>query len=73
MLHPQTEKDIVHVAIDDFRPGSFRLLVRYFVETNDAGIMLTVKQDIVFVCKHLFEDYAIELIDASSEIWVRHD
>ena len=73
MLHPQTEKDIVHVAIDDFRPGSFRLLVRYFVETNDTGVMLAVKQDIVFVCKQLFDDYAIELIDASNELWVRND
>ena len=73
MLHPKTEKDIVHVAIDDFRPGSFRLLVRYFVETNDTAIMLTVKQDVLFACKQLFEDYAIELVDANSELWVRHD
>lgn len=73
MLHPKTEKDIVHVAIDDFRPGSFRLLVRYFVETNDTAVMLTVKQDVLFACKQLFEDYAIELVDASSELWVRHD
>ena len=73
MLHPQTEKDIVHVAIDDFRPGSFRLLVRYFVKTNDTGVMLTVKQDIVFVCNHLFREYAIELIDAGNELWVRND
>lgn len=73
MLHPKTEKDIVHVAIDDFRPGSFRLLVRCFVETNDTGVMLEVKQDIVFVCKQLFEEYAIELIDASNELWVRND
>jgi len=73
MLHRQTEKEIVHVAIDDFRPGSFRLLVRYFVETNDTGVMLEVKQDVLFACKQLFEDYGIELVDASNELWVRHD
>lgn len=73
MLHPRTEKDVVHVAIDDFRPGSFRLLVRYFVETNDAAVMLAVKQDILFVCRDLFDHYAIELIDANNELWVRND
>ena len=73
LLHPQTEKDVVHVAIDDFRPGSFRLLVRYFVETNDTAVMLAVKQDILFVCKHLFEEYTIELVDPNNEIWVRND
>lgn len=73
VLHPQTEKEIVHVAIDDFRPGSFRLLVRYFVETNDTAVMLAVKQDILFACKHLFEEYEIKLVDANNELWLRND
>ncbi len=72
-LHPQTEKDIIHVAIDDFRPGSYRLFIRYFVNTNDGGVMLAVKQDIVFACKHLFDDYAIELVPETNELWLRQE
>ncbi|MFF5994743.1 mechanosensitive ion channel family protein [Lysinibacillus sp. KU-BSD001] len=72
-LHPQTEKDVIHVTIDDYRPGSFRLFIRYFVKTNDTGVMLDVKQDILFVCKHLLEEYAIELVPADSELWLRND
>lgn len=72
-LHPETEKDVIHVAIDDFRPGSYRLFIRYFVKTNDAGVMLAVQQDIVFMCKQLFEDYAIELIPETNELWLRQD
>ena len=72
-LHPNTEKDVIHVAIDDFRPGSYRLFIRYFVHTNDGGVMLEVKQDILFVCKQLFEEYAIELVPETNELWLRHD
>lgn len=72
-LHPKIEKDIIHVAFDDFRPGSYRLFIRYFVASNDAGVMLLVKQDIVFMCKQLFDEYAIELVPETSELWLRQE
>ncbi|MGN7115367.1 mechanosensitive ion channel family protein [Lysinibacillus odysseyi] len=72
-LHPQIEKDIIHVAIDDFKPGSYRLFIRYHVTTNDTGVMLMIKQDIVFLCKHLFDEFAIELVPETNELWLRQE
>lgn len=44
-------------------PTSCRILIRYFVETNDTGIMLEVRQEILFVAKHYCEVYDIKLVD----------
>lgn len=69
-LHPHTEKDIIHVHIDDYRPGSFRLFIRFFVNTNDAGVMLDVKQDILFGVKQIFDELSVQLIEPQPELWV---
>ncbi|WP_332650121.1 mechanosensitive ion channel family protein [Lysinibacillus sp. 54212] len=69
-LHPDTEKDIIHVNIDDYRSGSFRLIVRFFVLTNDSGIMLNVKQDILFVIKQIFDELSVEIIESQPDLWV---
>ena len=68
-LHPEIENDIIHVYIDDFRPGTYRILLRYFVKTNDTGEMLQVKQDIIFATKQIFEETRIELVDFNPELW----
>lgn len=70
ILHPETEKEIVHVNIDDYRPGSFRLIVRFYVLTNDSGVMLNVKQDIIFAMKQIFEESSIELLEPQPELWL---
>lgn len=62
-LHPLTQKDIIHVAMDELHPGYSRILLRYFVQTNDTEVMLQVRQDILFVAKHFIEEYQIELVD----------
>lgn len=62
-LHPQTEKQIIHVAMDELHPGYCRILLRYFVRTNDSEVMLQVRQDILFVAKHFIEEFQIELVD----------
>lgn len=67
MLHSLTEKDIVHVAVDDYRPGSFRIVVRYYVGTNDTAVMLKAKQDILFACKQVFEEQRVSLIQVTEE------
>ncbi|MCM3720907.1 mechanosensitive ion channel family protein [Solibacillus isronensis] len=62
-LHPKISKKIIHVAMDELMPTSCRILIRYFVETNDTGIMLQVRQEILFVAKHYCEVYDIKLVD----------
>lgn len=62
-LHPKTLKNIIHVAMDDVRPGACRILIRYFVETNDTAMMLQVKQDILFVAMHYCKEHQIKLAD----------
>ncbi|WP_107838128.1 mechanosensitive ion channel family protein [Metasolibacillus meyeri] len=68
-LHKETEKDIIHVYIDELRPTSYRILVRFFVATNDGGQMQAVKQDMLFATKHIFEQAGI--VYAADEIWVQ--
>lgn len=62
-LHPKTLKTIIHVAMDELRPSTCRILIRYFVETNDTEVMLQVKQDILFVAKQTCEAHEIQLVD----------
>lgn len=62
-LHPKTLKNIIHVAMDELRPTSCRIVIRYFVETNDTAVMLQVRQDLLFVAKHYCEEYTIKLVE----------
>lgn len=62
-LHPKTLKNIIHVAMDELRPTSCRILMRYFVQTNDTEVMLQVRQEILFVAKHYCEEYEIKLVE----------
>lgn len=72
-LHPHTVKTVIHVALDEIRPSSCRILLRYFVNTNDAEVMLQVRQDILFVAKHYCEAYAIQLVDGNQGQFVWND
>lgn len=72
-MHPKTLKNIIHVAMDELRPSSCRIVVRYFVNTNDTLEMLQVKQDILFAAKHLMERYEIQLIETQQEQFVWND
>ncbi|MER1984914.1 MAG: mechanosensitive ion channel family protein [Solibacillus sp.] len=72
-LHPQTLKNIIHVAMDEWRPSSCRILIRYFVETNDVEVMLQVRQDILFVAKHACEEHGIQLVDETNAQFVWND
>ncbi|WP_042475463.1 mechanosensitive ion channel family protein [Bacillus ndiopicus] len=68
-LHKNTEKDVIHVYVDELRPTSYRILVRFFVATNDGGQLHAVKQDMLFATKQIFEQAGIEY--AEDEIWVQ--
>lgn len=67
MLHAQTENDVVHVFIDQYRPTSFRLLVRFFVATDSTATNLAVRQDILFAIHDIFKRYNIEHVEQSYE------
>ncbi|MFJ7368250.1 mechanosensitive ion channel family protein [Lysinibacillus sp. NPDC098008] len=61
-LHDQTEKDIIHVYIDELHHNCYRVLVRFFIATNDTAVMLEVRQDILFAIRQIMEDFAIPLV-----------
>lgn len=66
-LHNHTEKEIVHVFIDEFYPTSYRVLIRFFVATNDTADTLSVKQDILFAIRQIFEEHQIILAEPIGE------
>ncbi|MFJ7735442.1 mechanosensitive ion channel family protein [Lysinibacillus sp. NPDC097287] len=70
-LHAQTEKDLIHVFIDEFHPTSYRVLIRFFVATNDTADTLGVKQDILFAIRQIFEEQQIILDEQLEENWLR--
>ncbi|MEG0437991.1 MAG: mechanosensitive ion channel [Solibacillus sp.] len=72
-MHPKTLKNIIHVAMDELRPSSCRIIVRYFVNTNDTLEMLQAKQDVLFAAKHLMAQYEIQLIETQQEQFVWND
>ncbi len=70
-LHEKIDKEIILVYVDDFRPTSYRILIRFFVKTNDTGEMMAVRQDILFAVKHILEQAQIEL--ATDDSWVHQE
>ncbi|MEG0260210.1 MAG: mechanosensitive ion channel [Lysinibacillus sp.] len=68
-LHPQTEKEIIHVFIDEIHPTSYRVIVRFFVPTNDTAEMLAVKQDILFTIRQICTEQQIDLVEQVGEYY----
>lgn len=66
-LHKQTEKEIIHAFIDEFYPTSYRVLIRFFVATNDTADTLGVKQDILFAIRQIFQEQQIALAEPIGE------
>ncbi|MFS0819920.1 mechanosensitive ion channel domain-containing protein [Lysinibacillus sp. 1P01SD] len=60
-LHAQTEKEMIHVYIDEFHHNCYRVLIRFFIATNDTAIMMEVRQDILFAIRQIVEDFSITL------------
>ncbi|MGY3187424.1 mechanosensitive ion channel family protein [Lysinibacillus sp. TE18511] len=69
-LHTATEKELIHVFIDEFYPTSYRILVRFYVATNDTAVMLSTKQDILFAIRQIFEELNIELAAPTEDEWL---
>jgi len=60
-LHAKTEKDMIHVFIDEFHHHSYRVLIRFYVATNDTAVMLEVRQEIFFAIRQIVEELSITL------------
>lgn len=60
-LHVNTEKDMIHVYIDEFHHDSYRVLIRFFVATNDTAVMLGVRQEIFFAIRQIVEELSVTL------------
>jgi len=71
-LHAQTEKEMIHVFIDEFYPTSYRVLVRFYVSTNDTAEMLNVRQDILFAIRQIFQELTIILANPAEDEWFRN-
>lgn len=67
ILHPQTSKDdLILVYIDEFHADYYRMLVSYYIPTNDIHERYEVQQDILFVIKQLMDEASIKLVDQDS-------
>ena len=68
-LHPQTEKDVIHVAVDEMRPHAMRILVRFYVQSGDTADLLAVQQDILFALRDLYKETNIQVVDNARDAW----
>lgn len=66
-LHADTEKDMIHVYIDEFHHTSYRVLVRFYVASNDTAVMLAVKQDVLFAIRQIVNDDEIILAEQADD------
>ncbi|WP_445477759.1 mechanosensitive ion channel family protein [Lysinibacillus irui] len=66
-LHVQTEKEMIHVFIDEFHHNCYRVLIRFFIATNDTAIMMEVRQDILFAIRQIVEDFSITLASSPED------
>ena len=63
---------MIHVFIDEFYPTSYRVLVRFYVTTNDTAEMLNVRQDILFAIRQIFQELTIILANPAEDEWLRY-
>ena len=68
-LNLQTEKKLIYVHVDEFIGDSFRILVRFYVMTNDGIIMQDVKQDIIFAAKQIIDEQGIIMSEPKQHTW----
>lgn len=69
-LHPQTEKKLISVTIDEMFAHSFRLYVRFYVVTNDQAVLLQVRQDCLFALSDIAKENEIEMANPQEMIQI---
>ena len=64
ILHPSISKnELILVYIDEFHAGYYRMLVSYFIPSNDIQIKYDVQQDILFVIKQVMNEVSLAMVD----------
>ncbi|MFC7687399.1 mechanosensitive ion channel family protein [Ureibacillus sp. GCM10028918] len=67
ILHSSVAKnELILVYIDEFHADYYRMLVSYFIPTNDIQIKYDVQQDILFVIKQEMNEASLTLVDPDS-------
>lgn len=62
-LHLLTEKKLIYVHVDELLGDSYKILIRFYVMTNDGIVMQDVKQDIIFAAKQIIDEQQIVMSD----------
>lgn len=68
-LHLQTEKKLIYVHVDELISDSYKILIRFYVMTNDGIVMQNVKQDIIFAAKQIIDEQGIIMSDPKLHMW----
>ena len=68
-LHLQTEKKLIYVHVDELIGDTYKMLIRFYVMTNDGIIVQDVKQDIIFAAKQIIDENNIVLSEPKQHIW----
>lgn len=68
-LHLQTEKKLIYVHVDEFIGDTYKILIRFYVLTNDGIIMQDVKQDIIFAAKQMIDEQQIVMSEPKTHMW----
>ncbi|WP_246027692.1 mechanosensitive ion channel family protein [Lysinibacillus antri] len=67
LLHPNISKeDLILVYIDEIHADYYRMLVSFFVPTNNLHQKYTVHQDIIFVVKQIIDEANMKLVDPNA-------
>ncbi len=67
LLHPKVSKEeFVLVYIDEFHADYYRMLISFYIPTNNIHEKYAVQQDIIFGTKQILDEGAIQLIDPNA-------
>ncbi|MER2000353.1 MAG: mechanosensitive ion channel family protein [Lysinibacillus sp.] len=68
-LHLLTEKKLIYVHVDEFIGDTYKILIRFYVMTNDGIVVQDVKQDIIFAAKQIIDHNNIVLSEPKQHNW----
>ena len=68
ILHPKTSNlDTILVYVDEFHAEYYRLLISFYIPSNDIHEKYEVQQDILFVVKQIMDQYQIQIVDSNNQ------
>lgn len=64
ILHPQISKeDLILVYIDEYHTDYYRMMISFYIPTNDIREKYSVQQDILFVIKQIMDEENMKVVD----------